>query len=270
MKVLNVTNKYYNNQSTFKSTTSFYKTDAGKEIGSNSWMFREDVAWNDLAKFEVEHFRDKNRVNVIQFASSDGSEAYTKIISLLKQGEPNVQKFFPIEAYDISPEIVNAAKSGLINFVDKDFKRAENVQVNLDEYFKKSTNSLDIKNDYMFHFFNIPTTTYQVSNSLKNKVNFHNKDLFDVLHSFKDDSNSVILCRNIFSYFDDIDARRAINLLGQKLKAGSLLVLGDQDFSKHTMQKFLKEAGFSAVDFKDYSEIKTLKNVFVKNIKTAL
>ncbi len=44
--------------------------------------FRIDLDWADFAKLEIENFKHKDKVNIIQFASSDGSEAYTQIIVL--------------------------------------------------------------------------------------------------------------------------------------------------------------------------------------------
>lgn len=149
MKIQQITNyQQYPNKFSFGSCARFYKTSNGDEIGTNSWLFRDDVDWKRLAKYEKNHFADKNRVNIIQFASSDGSEAYTQIISLLENyPNKNSEKFFPIKAYDIDEEIVNAARSGLLNtnMVDR-----INLQINSDDYSKYFTNTneiLNIKND---------------------------------------------------------------------------------------------------------------------------
>lgn len=149
MKISKITNyQQYSNPISFGSCARFYKASNGDEIGTNSWLFRDDVDWKRLAKYEQNHFNNKNRVNIIQFASSDGSEAYTQIISLLENSpNTNPNKFFPIKAYDIDEEIVNAARSGLLNtnLVDR-----INLQINSDDYSKYFTDTneiLNIKND---------------------------------------------------------------------------------------------------------------------------
>lgn len=265
MKISQINYSNYNrNNFAFKSTTSFLKTDLGQEIGSNSWMYREDVDWAEAADFEMQHFKDKDRVKIMQFASSDGSESYTKIISLLKQNEKEAQKFFPIEAYDINHDVVNAAKSGLINFVAKDFERAEKFKVDLKEFFTEATTTLSIKNDNMYHFFNIPTTTYRASDNLRNKVNFHSKDMFEVLQEVKDGELPIVLCRNMFSYLDEIDAQRAVNLIGRKMLNGGLFYLGKRDFDTHNISQWLKDAGFIPAKYNKNGILKTLDFVFMK------
>lgn len=251
----------------FKSTTSFYKTTTGQEIGSNSWMFREDINWQDSAEFEFEHFKDRDSVRVVQFASSDGSEAYTKIISLLKQNEKEAQKFLPIEAYDINPAVVNAANSGFINFINNDFIRAQKANIDLKDFFTEVTTTLNIKNDNMFHFFDISTTTYKVSEKLKNNVKFYHKDMFKVLEESQDGELPLVLCRNLFSYLDDIDAKKAINLLGKKMLDGGLLYLGERDFDKHNIRQWLNENCFIPAKYDKNGKTKTLKNVFIKVLK---
>lgn len=98
----------------FGTTARDYTNKNGEYIGTNSWLFRDDIDWKQLTEYEKSHFKDKSKVNVIQFASSDGSEAYTKIISILENNpSKNDDKFFPIKAFDIDDEVVKAAKSGL-------------------------------------------------------------------------------------------------------------------------------------------------------------
>ena len=72
-------NQLRNNLS-FRGTERRYIAKDGEEYGCNSWLFREDMNWEKLAKYQAENFKDKPQVNTIMFASSDGSEAYTDII----------------------------------------------------------------------------------------------------------------------------------------------------------------------------------------------
>ena len=97
-----------NNNLSFGSTNRRYIAKDGEEYGCNSWLFRDDMDWDRLAKYQISHFKDKEKVNTIMFAASDGSEAYTDIISLHESPQKNkgIKKFFPIQAYDIDEEIL--------------------------------------------------------------------------------------------------------------------------------------------------------------------
>lgn len=239
----------------FGTTARFYRNGLRKEIGTNTNMFRDDVDWNNLAQFEINHFKNKNKVNIVQFASSDGSEAYTQIISLLEnRRSEDVSKFFPIQAYDIDEEIHRASASGLINMVEKDKKRAEKARVNLENYFELSKQNLVIKNDNAFHFFGIPVSTYRVSEKIRNKVEFHNEDMFYILDKLKDDSNTILMCRNVLSYMDTNECEKFLSMAAQKLKAGSLLILGKFDTDLQSVVKQIHALNFKQV----------IKNVFLK------
>lgn len=90
----------------YKALTPSFGTNAREyEIGdtsmaTNSWMFREDMDWKRLVKYLDRHFSGKTNVKVLNPACSDGSEAYTLIITLkegIQQGKSD--KFFPIKGY---------------------------------------------------------------------------------------------------------------------------------------------------------------------------
>ena len=245
MKIQQITNyQQYPNKFSFGSCARFYKTSNGDEIGTNSWLFRDDVDWKRLAKYEKNHFADKNRVNIIQFASSDGSEAYTQIISLLENSpNTNPNKFFPIKAYDIDEEIVNAARSGLLNtsMVDR-----INLQINSDDYSKYFTDTneiLNIKND-----LNLKSKkTLKATNLLKNKVHFERADMYNILAELNDNSDTILLCRNILGYFEDNKVEKFIKIVANKLKQGSLFIIGEYDTSNTFIDRLLLENKFMKV-----------------------
>lgn len=210
-------------KTSFKSNLRFYLTPDGKEIGTMSWPFREDIDWCKLADFEVKHFKNTPKVNILQFGASDGSEAYTKIISLKNNSYKNsVNKFFPIEAYDIDKEVLNAAKSGLINIRFKDIMRMAKSGINYRNYFVRSENKLEIPNDLNFD----KSYTFSVINDVKNCVKFTRENLFNILPFWEDKSNTVLMCRNISEYLNLPDLNCLVELLSSRLKKGSLLIVG--------------------------------------------
>lgn len=212
----------------FKSNTGFYKAEDGNPIGTTTKMFRADINWQRFTNFIVKHFHDKDKVNIIQFASSDGSEAYTQIITLLENNK-NPQKFFPIEAYDINEDIYKAAASGYINLNDKDKLKFTDRKIDFYKYFAKE-NSSEISKIAIQHDKLQNTEAYKARQILTDKVNFHHGDMFKILPEHEDKSNTIVLCRNILNYFSDRDLDKFVTTAAWKLKSGSLLVTGEIDF----------------------------------------
>lgn len=236
-----INNQQYYIKFSFGSCARYYKTSNGNEFGTNSWLFRDDIDWKRLAKYEKNHFADINRVNIIQFASSDGSEAYTQIISLLENyPNKNSEKFFPIKAYDIDEEIVNAARSGLINtsMVDR-----MSLQINSEDYSKYFTDTnkiLNIKDDITLQ----NKKTLQATNLLKNRVHFERADMYNILAELNDNSDTILLCRNILGYFEDGKVEKFIKIVANKLKQGSLFIIGQHDTSNTFIDRHLLENQF--------------------------
>ena len=222
-----------------------YITKEGLDMSTVTCPFRSDVDWLSLAKFELRNFKDKNKVNIIQFASSDGSEAYTQIMSLLECGNYiKTKKFFPIKAYDIDEDIVKAAQSGLINLhaVDE-CDVAENCR-NFSRYFFDTPQKLYIPDNFCDNIDKC-YKTYRVAPTLTNKVIFNKGDIFKILPNIEDNSNTVILCRNMLAYFPEQKIIDTINIIKQRLKSGSLFITGALD--KNKVDYYIRQSGFEEI-----------------------
>ena len=234
----------------FTSTMRVYNDKGGNEIGTHSRMFRNDMNWTWLANMEYELFKDKDKVNIVQYAASDGSEAYTQIISLLEYlGEKDSKKFFPIKAYDIDEEVVNAAKSGLLNIHENEYPLFKKNRLCPEKYFFDTDQKLEIKNETL-----LGTKTFKVNPNLTKRVNFELADMFELIKILKDKSNTVLLCRNILPYFEVPKIQEFLNLAGQHLKSGSLLAIGDLESLCKTVTENINNNGFMCI----------MKNVFQK------
>ena len=165
------------NSPAFGTTHRYYKN-ANGEFGTNTWPFRDDIDWKALSEYEKKHFKNTQKVNLVQFASSDGSEAYTQIISLIENNpSADDKKFFPIKAFDIDPEVVKAAQSRLLNTMTFDRVSLQMNTENYDKYFKETGKKLDIKDDIKFD----SVKTLEVSKILTDKVVFENADMYKSL-----------------------------------------------------------------------------------------
>lgn len=236
----------------FTSNARAYLNDDNEYVGTMTFAFRNDLDWNKLADCIVHNFKNKDKVNMVQFASSDGSEAYSLIISLLERCPRQiVHKFLPIKAYDIDSEIIRAAKSGYINFTKTDIENIEkHTNGNATKYFQKTNTPLIIANDFIYESSPNSTgdfayKTYKAEKELTDNVHFYNKDMQDVLNNLEDNSNTVLMCRNVLGYFDEGSANYFVRKVSEKLKPGSLFVIGEFDCDSHTaLSQYIEEKGF--------------------------
>ena len=243
---MKITQSYYPHIH-FGTTTRFYKDDNNDEVGTNSWLLRNDIDWQKLVAFELENFKTKDKVNVIQFAASDGSEAFTKLIAMEEHGSNEFEKFYPFQAYDIDYEITKAARSGLINCIPNDYKRFEEAGIEFKKYFWECIGNLNIKNDNMYTIYNVPRTTFQVNPKIHNRVVFHNDDMLDIVKQIKDDSNTIVMARNVMLYMQENDIEKFTTILSERLKPGSLFILGSLDTDNSHILKYLDNGGFKEV-----------------------
>lgn len=215
---------------TFKSNEGYYIADNGNPMGTYTSLFRADFNWESFTDFIVRHFKDKDNVQLVQFAASDGSEAYTQIISLLEHNA-KADKFFPINAYDINENMYKCASSGLLNLNDTDLFKLNEKNIDINKYFRISNNNLKHKNLEFNNILDKPikAETYEVLPVLTSKVKFHQADMKDILREHKDDSNTIILCRNVLDYLSDREVDHFTTLAACTLKKGSLFAIGEID-----------------------------------------
>lgn len=238
------------NKVSFSSNARTYITDNKEYIGTMTFLFRDDLDWKKLANCAVQNFKNKPKVNVVQFASSDGSEAYSFIISMFEECPPFAKKFLPLQAYDIDPEVVRAAKSGYINLTQTDINNLETHTNRSNKYFTKTGTKLIINNDYVFESAPNNTgdfayKTYKASEELTKNVHFHNKDMYEVLDKMEDNSDTILMCRNIIGYFNQKSARHFIDKVAKKLKPGSLFAIGEFDCaSLKTLDQYIESKNF--------------------------
>lgn len=239
----------------FGSTARSYEFEPSFKMCTSTGMFREDLDWKNFTKFLLEHFKDKKEVNIIQYASSDGSEAYTQIISLLENGQ-DTKKFFPIEAFDFDPEVVKAAQSGRLNLTYRDHQYLDINTNNFNKYFSRAKKALKIPNEGIFKFFTQDKKhvdycndfkTYNVSPVLKSRVNFNQGDMFKLVSEIEDNSNTVLLCRNSLGYFTSVEINSFLMALANKLKKDSIFAIGKVDTHQTEIEALLNKFNFEKV-----------------------
>lgn len=251
-------NTAYNNRPVpqFKSQDGFYITENKREMGIYTWFFRSDIDWNVLSNYMLKHFASKRKVNLVQFGASDGSEAYTQIISLLETNRPkDTAKFFPMQAYDIKDTMVKVANSGMMAIEPTDKTRLGRNCQNWHKYFEvdpeKEENILcenEVITSEREYFRNrLLTKTYQVKPILREKVNFQEGDMFNLISEIKDSSNTVVYARNSLGYFDLHKVYEFIKTAGEVLKKGSLFCIGKLEAEESHIIEALNKNGFKNI-----------------------
>lgn len=234
----------------FKTNESSYTSECDKfvsnTIKTNTYAFRGDLLWDELALQMNTTFKNKDKVNVYSLACSDGSEPYSLAVTLmeeLKILKTDPAKFFPILASDRNEELIKKNKKGLWNLKKTDFYKFEEYRYDYNKYITESEEKISYENDKIA----FQTDTYKLKPELKNKVKFSHADIIERLKTIDDDSNTVILCRNVLPYLMSHDKVIEIaKLAGEKLKKGSLFVIGDFD-SKTGIRTYLEHNGFALI-----------------------
>jgi len=241
MKItFNPTTQYNKKQLNFTSNNHFYLTKNNTPVGTISRMFREDLLWYKLALYEYANFHNTPKVQTLQFACSDGSESFTQAISLLETPvATGANKFFPIQAMDINYKILEMAKSGLINLSKGDIMRTKNMGVDINKYFEKANQTLIPKELIPVTVNGHNYETYKVKPILLDKINFKKADMFEVIKNHKDESNTIVLCRNVLGYYNENEIDEFLELLSKKLKPNSMVIIGNMEVSERIDTKLL-------------------------------
>ena len=247
------------NNVSFKANRRTYEQDVNDvSMGCYTGLFRGDINWRRLGAYILSHFNNKDKVNLVMFASSDGSEAYSTIISLLEAAGDRknqiVKKFFPVKAYDYDREILCAAKSGLINLEPDDRMAMQMYCEDYQDYFTDTDKSLFIKNEEKSPSAR-NVKTMKAKKVLTDNVRFARADMFLKVREIDDeDGNTILMCRNALGYFENDKIEKFIKDVSNRLKTGSLFIVGVHDSVLFDVDSCLKENGFEKVMDKVYKK----------------
>ena len=208
------------------------------------------LGWKSFRKTIARAFQNSPKVNVYNFASSDGSETYSLIISLIEElGEEGAQKFFPIKAYDIDPEIIRQAKGDKIQCLKDDYKK---ILINTDGHIDKYFEINDIDGEEK------ENCRMRLKRNIKNYAQFEEANIIDKIDEINP-SNSLVLCRNFWFNLNEKDVKDIFERLCARLDIGSIIVLGEFDIHGcKAIPEILEQYGFEKI-YK-YTYQKRLKN----------
>jgi chemotaxis protein methyltransferase CheR len=178
---------------------------------NETYFFREDYQFDCLVKSILPEIvarkKDTRPIRIWALPSSSGEEPYTIAICLIERWPGIADHDVEIISSDIDTNILAMAKAGLysarsVNHVPEPYLR---------KYFRKSDNS------------------FQISEDLRNAVEFTRVNLQDPedVRPYRD--FDVIFCRNLLIYFDDISRKQAAETFYDALKPGGFILLGHSE-----------------------------------------
>ncbi len=187
-------------------------------------FFRDCFNWIEGTAFLVSKYKNADRVNVINYASSDGSEAYSLAMRLLKAHDKEAEKFFPIICRDIDKTFVERGKNGLID-IDKQAKNTIISYLGDESLFNKYFVQID------------GTNTYKVQDKLRRCVKFEEADMVkDSLNL--PSSNTVVMARNVWPYLSS-NQRWSLVYNLEKLNKSSTVITGQFDDIAPGSEKYI-------------------------------
>ena len=217
--------KIITNQLNFTSNYNKYKSPYNsnyvvqKDIYTTTFMFRNDLNWKDLIQYIDKLFKSKNNVNIYNLACSDGSEPYTLAISILETSK-NPDKYFPIKASDIHKGIITDNINSKIALTNSDYEQLGKLTTKT--YFNKDASTARDANAPN----HIPSKPIK---ELREKVEFKTADLLTEIKKIKDDSNTIVLCRNVSPYLPETYVEELVKTASEVLKKDSLFIIGNFD-----------------------------------------
>lgn len=178
---------------------------------NESYFFREEYQFKCLVNSMLNEItlnkKDKKPIRIWSVPSSSGEEAYSIVIYLLEHWPGIAQWDVEIISSDIDTEILNRARLG--------------------HYSARSVKHLPP--DLLKKYFTKSASGYQISDDLRQAVEFTHVNMMDIndVREYRD--IDVIFCRNLLIYFDDVSRRQTAETFFDALKPAGFVCLGHSE-----------------------------------------
>jgi chemotaxis protein methyltransferase CheR len=178
---------------------------------NETYFFREEYQFKTLVSSLLPelttHKKDSSPLRIWSMPSSSGEEAYSIAMYLLEYWPGISQWDVEIISSDIDTSIITKARRGCFTG-----RSVQNLPKNLlRKYFSRSGDD------------------YQISDELRNAVEFTRVNLMEPSDVRGYREFDVIFCRNLLIYFDDLSRRQAADTFFDALNPGGFLCLGHSE-----------------------------------------
>ncbi|MDD3626915.1 MAG: tetratricopeptide repeat protein [bacterium] len=204
-------------------STDEYRQLLNRLTNHETYFFRNKTHFQGLKDFIIPQIikRKKAEEEIIIWSagSATGEEPYSLAMYLKEYFYDNNLARFKIFGTDISNEAVEKSMIGI--FSRRSFRDPSN-QIFMDKYFIQDGEFFKIKND------------------IKNMVIFQTSNLMDGEYPLADTSKKIdlILCRNVFIYFDHDSIRRVTDKFYNILHDDGFLIVGHSEAINQITDKF--------------------------------
>lgn len=202
---------------------------------NDTWLFRSCLDWRRFGKFIAEKYKNLQKVNVYNYACSNGSEAYTFLMELSSnQSYETAMKFTPIYARDYDKKAIDYAQSGIIRIEEGEKGSVNmNTEGRFDLFFKKNEEYGD--------------EIYEPRHFLNSNVIFSQANILEDYKTMPRD-NTIVLARNFWPYLKYNDRIELAKNLYNHLGENCTLVIGQFDnmgsWDGTPTRQILESAGF--------------------------
>ncbi len=233
-----------------------YEIDLNILLYSNfTVFFRPDLSsldsqfgnWDEFKKVVRDNFENTPKVNVYNFACSDGSETYSLATALIDEFKEDSDKFFPIKASDLDSEMVKRASSGLVACSSDDIIR---MRYNLSKDTHQSFETFKTQNPFDFRY----KYYFRANDDLRSKIEFSQGDVEEEITKIAPENN-LILCRNFWPYLGKKKATKVLTELLQKLDKTSIVAIGSFDKTVPYIEPIFIENGFLEISPNVYKKM---------------
>lgn len=235
MKVTNKTN----NNLPFTSTRVSLTDKFGLYYCNYTNLAREDYDWLKLPKLLNDRFDKQDKVTVNINGCSDGSDAYTFIINMIKILGEKAKKFFPVLSSDISSKVIEEAQKGKLLLHQKDLDYLQKIDAL--KYFEKNNNE-EVQIMRGIEFF-----PYKVKPELKDKIEFSVKDVRKTSKE-TDYSDSVFFFRNGWGFNTLEEQNEIAKALYENSNSKTLIGIGQSDLYKSDASDALQRNDFKGIE----------------------
>ncbi len=202
-----------------------------------TYFFRGDFQWKAFVKYLERHFANADKVNIYNGACSDGTEPFTLVMAIAQNLKSKIaEKFFPIKAFDLNADLVNTAKTGKIPLLPQPYTCTDLLKLKIKNRFREG-NFLSYVNEQGKGKF------VQFNQKTRDKIDFKQANVFTQISEMNGE-NSAVLLRNMWMYLEDYEQEILALRLGNKLKKGSVVVLGEYDLIASKAVEALTKNGF--------------------------
>lgn len=209
----------------------------------DTWIYRGNA--KKFVKFIHDWFKDAPKINFYNFGCSNGSEAFTYVMEMDSNYEPEfLKKCTPIIARDIEPIAIKYAYFGEMELEKGEVESiVENTNGNMDKYFKLAEGEDLSDKSKMKHW-------YEVNPILNNHVDFQVGDALEEIEKIEPE-NTIVTLRNFWPYLNLHKRKELAQKAYDRLGDNGLVAIAKFDnnpFDLITADSILREVGFKPTE----------------------